>query len=144
MKKIKIKRKNKKKYIRFFFFSVGLPVLCIVFAFLLVFFLQKNHLISPLPISFKRIVQEKTSSMRLKEIEIALKAKNIAYKSLQISSDSAVLMTMISGEQVKLSQTKSIDTQISSLQLILSRLTIEGKRISSLDVRYDKPVVVFQ
>lgn len=38
---------------------------------------------------------------------------------------------------------KNLPSQISSLQLILSRLTIEGKKFKRLDLRFDKPFIEF-
>jgi len=47
------------------------------------------------------------------------------------------------GGELILSSKKDLENQLSSLQLILSRLTIEGKKLKKLDFRYDNPVVSF-
>ena len=78
----------------------------------------------------------------------------------------AELFTLLSDQQVRLSDyilddrgvikthqtdklgivfdlNQDLAKQVASLQLILSRSKIEGKSISSIDLRFDKPVVVF-
>lgn len=47
------------------------------------------------------------------------------------------------GGIVYLDLDKNLPSQISSLQLILSRLTIEGKKFKKLDLRFDKPIIEF-
>lgn len=39
------------------------------------------------------------------------------------------------------SQSRNLSVQIASLQVILQRLTMEGKRFAKLDLRFDKPVI---
>lgn len=59
------------------------------------------------------------------------------------ASDSGYLVQLKSGEVVVVSSTTS-QNQISSLQALLTNLTMEGKRIERLDIRFDKPVVLFK
>lgn len=44
--------------------------------------------------------------------------------------------------KVLLSKKKPVDRQISSLQLISSRFTIEGKHFVQLDLRFDRPIII--
>lgn len=67
----------------------------------------------------------------------------IPFTSVEIASDSSYLVNLSEGGQVLLSSSKEMAPQISSLQLILKRLTIEGKRIKKLDFRFEKPVLSF-
>lgn len=77
------------------------------------------------------------------EINDLLQESGIAFTSVESANDSSYLVNLKDGGQVIITQNKNVQNQISSLQLILSRLTIEGKRFKSLDFRYDKPVVLF-
>jgi len=72
-----------------------------------------------------------------------LREKQISYTSVT-GSDSTITITLKQEETITVSQSKSIPEQISSLQFILSRLTMEGKLMKTLDLRFDKPVVVLQ
>lgn len=94
----------------------------------------RNSFISPLS-----LVNEKKNN----DIVTLLSSKNIAFSRAE-ASESAILVTLASGEEILFSTSKSYDMQISSLQLILSRLTIEGRKIKSLDFRFDKPVIIFR
>ena len=60
----------------------------------------------------------------------------------QISaSDSSYLVDLRDGGQAIISKKKDIQEQINSLQLMLNRLTIEGKRIKTVDFRFDRPIL---
>lgn len=97
------------------------------------FLTNRNSLISPLA---------QTSSANVKLEKLLLK-QNIPFSKINVASDSSFIVFLREGEQVGISQKKSLESQISSLQLILSRLTIEGKKFKFLDLRFDKPVIVF-
>ena len=58
-------------------------------------------------------------------------------------SDGSFAVTLQDGGEVILSSKKDIGSQLTSLQLVLSRLTIEGKKLKRLDFRFDNPVVEF-
>lgn len=78
-----------------------------------------------------------------------LKLSNLlSQKGMEISvsptsSDSAILINLASGETIIFSTIKDMAAQVDSLQIILARLTIEGKKLKTLDFRYDKPVVTY-
>ncbi|MDP3941706.1 MAG: hypothetical protein Q8Q49_05350 [bacterium] len=75
------------------------------------------------------------------EIERAFREKNISFLFVTRASDSAIVVTMPGNAEV-LMKSEGIPEQIASLQLIIHRLTMEGKRFSRLDLRFDRPVVV--
>ena len=104
--------------------------------YLIFFFLfpQKQLFISPLALQ---------KNVNRNQIDDLLEKSGIAFTSVENAKDSTYLVNLKDGGQVIITQNKNVQNQISSLQLILSRLTIEGKRFKSLDFRYDKPVVVF-
>lgn len=94
----------------------------------------KVSLISPL-------AQNKISKISL--VENAFEKNKINFTSVNASSDGSFVVNLAGGEEVILSSKKDIGGQLSSLQLILSRLTIEGKQLKILDFRFDNPVVTF-
>jgi len=60
--------------------------------------------------------------------------KRVGKASYQVTTDDESVI-FISSE-------KDLSKQLSSLQRIVSRLTMEGKKYTRLDLRYDKPVIV--
>lgn len=48
------------------------------------------------------------------------------------------------GVEVEFSSEESIDQQISSLQTILTKARMDGKRVARIDLRFTKPVVVYE
>lgn len=137
---------NKRKtasFIKTFIFSFVLSFfLFIVISGLYLFqiYPQKKISLSPLP---KADVKSGTTA-NINTLEKLLKQKNISFSFLTPVDEQSFLVGISSGEEVIFSQNKSLDTQVSSLQLIMSRLTIEGKRASRLDFRFDKPVITFR
>ncbi len=72
-----------------------------------------------------------------------LKQNNLVSTSVLPASNSGILVTLDSGEQIMFSQNKDLSQQIASLQLIRRQLTIEGKRLIRVDFRFDNPVISF-
>ena len=130
----KLKRKGK-----FFFIKIIFPIfiLLILLAFLVyklpTFLIFNKPIVSPLG-------QNKPSQNS--NLEILLTKAKISFVSISKSPD-YYTVTLSDGGQVIISSKKELTLQISSLQLMLSRLTIEGKRIKSLDFRFDKPIIKF-
>lgn len=75
-------------------------------------------------------------------VEKNLKEKNISFSQVSLS-DSTYLINISNNGQVKLSSTKDIGKQITSLQRILVALTIEGKPFKSIDFRFEEPIISF-
>lgn len=76
-------------------------------------------------------------------IEEFLSSGDIPFEKVEIASESSYIVFLKDDGQVNLSAKKDITSQISSLQVILSRLTIEGKKFKRLDLRFDKPIIEF-
>jgi len=53
-------------------------------------------------------------------------------------------VTFKDGSGALFSPQKKLEIQLDSLQLIFSRAKIEDRKIKSLDLRFDKPVVVYE
>lgn len=88
----------------------------------------------------KQIIVNPDESTQLSDI---LKKNNLNTISVVTASDSALLVTLDNGEEIIFSQKKNITEQITSLQLIKRELTIEGKRLSRVDFRFDNPVISY-
>lgn len=133
--------------IRLFLLSIFLTI---VFIGILVYFKHTESVwTSPVPIEgdqYAKIKPQKIASKSLisRDVEKLLSEHNIQYESISSASDSSVLVRLAAGEEVVLSSTRDIAFQISSLQLILSRFTIEGKKFQSLDFRFERPIVVLK
>ena len=95
-------------------------------------FLEKpKPIVSPL---------SKNQMSSTKQIEMALKERNIEYVSISTQKDTTYLIKLKEGEVI-LDPSKNVDQELSSLQLILSQLKIEGKTLKRLDFRYEKPII---
>lgn len=76
-------------------------------------------------------------------VEKKLKTEKIEYTSFVTNKDLNYIIKLKSGAEVIIDQDKNIEEQLSSLQLILKQLKIEGKTLKRLDFRYQKPIITF-
>ncbi|MCL5435250.1 MAG: hypothetical protein M1405_02570 [Patescibacteria group bacterium] len=135
IKKRKIKHRFFQQAKLFLLTLVGMLVLlCVVYLSFLLFLPKKELFINPLA---------KSTSTRYSKMGDMLQKSGVAFSSIKRNQDASYVINLKDGGEVILTENKNVQNQISSLQLILSRLTIEGKRFKSLDFRYDKPVVSF-
>lgn len=142
MQILRKKRRNLKKILlaSFLAFAIYVATFSALF-FTNRFFFHKQALIKPLPtLAIQNPVAIENAASALEKL---LSAGNISYTSIQIASNSSVLITLKTGEQILFDETKKLDEQITSLQLIMRQLTIEGKRFTRIDLRFDNPVVSF-
>lgn len=121
----------------------------IFFLFLLItagYFLFRYYgtasLISPLPKSLKSSLVSQASEA--KKLSLLLEKAGIASASVSLRDTTSFEVTLSEGAHVIFSATKPVDIQVSSLQLMLSRFTIEGKKFSQIDLRFERPVIVFK
>ncbi len=122
---------------------LGILCLCIgiFFAGFMLLLRKGDVLIRPIPEgSFSQVLGSTDDTTR--EIEKGLKEQKIAYKEVKKAANASHKVVLSSGEEVLLSDTKDLSSQLSSLQVIISRLTMEGKRFSKLDLRFDRPAIV--
>lgn len=131
LKKEKNKKILKTAFVALFFLSV---ILIFIEYLYLNFSFGKTLYINP-------VAQNKASVVITLEKE--LEKSNISFKSVQVKQDGSLMVELSDGSSVIFSQKKDIKNQISSLQLVLSRLTIEGKKLKSLDFRFNNPVVSY-
>ena len=129
----KQKKEASKKRTGTFLIFIGL-VLIVVSLFYTAFFEKVPKPISPLS-------KNQTSVNSI--IEKTLKSKNIPFISIETSKDLSLIIKLSKDSEVVIDPNKDIDQQLSSLQLILSQLKIEGKLFKRLDFRYQKPIISF-
>lgn len=76
-------------------------------------------------------------------VEKRLNEKKIEFKKIT-QEEGAVRVILKDDSEVIFSSKKDVGTQVSSLQLTLSRLTIEGKKLKIIDFRFSNPVISFR
>lgn len=105
--------------------------------------LQKPAYVSPLGTLGLKAIRMGDDSEK-QQLENLLKEKKVRFKKITTGTDSSYIIHLEDGEEAVVSFNKDIKSQISSLQFILSRLTMEGKLFSRLDLRFEKPIVIFK
>jgi hypothetical protein len=144
-KKKELPRKRRrfiKKVIYFFSFIMAILVVLLgVSSYFFILKLQKPLYISPL--STAKVAHADEGEVMEQQIEISLRKKQIDFTSVTRQND-AYVITLSDNGKVTFSTQKDIMTQIASLQYILSHLTMEGRQFSSLDLRFDQPVIMLK
>lgn len=133
------KRKNRKNRKYFRYLGIILVILGALLISYTAFVLASTYIfakpiVSPLPKNFK------SQNINLEEL---LKKERIKFLQISTATDSSYLIHLEDGATAILSPRKNLLEQVRSLQIVLSRLTIEGKRFKSLDFRFDKLVISF-
>jgi hypothetical protein len=138
-------RKRKRFIKKIIFYSSFLIAIGIVFFGIAFYSLwskfQKPLFVSPLPST--QIAQADQGEIIIQKIEEGMRKKQIEFQSVERQSDSYII-TLKDNSKVTFSSQKDIMLQIASLQYILSHLTMEGRQFSSLDLRFDQPVIVLK
>src|SRR5260221_2773392 len=126
-------------------------VLGLIFLFCLTLFIlfclryvtqSKAKYISPVP-GLLGGLSRKGSSQSIQEIQSLCQKYALSCTKIEQGLDDNATITVDTGTVAVISFSKDIDKQIASLQLTISRLTIEGKKLSKIDFRFDRPVVSF-
>ncbi len=99
-----------------------------------------STVVSPLPVALGERISLNTSGDA--ELKTLLKKHAIMYTSIE-AAHADYIITLETKQQVIVTKKKDIGEQISSLQVILPRLTMEGRDFRKLDLRFDKPVVTY-
>lgn len=133
------KRRRKNKFLRVFIFPIAAFGIFSAYYFFHSFFFSGSMLLSPLAHSFFVPINEKN----IFAIKKGLADNHISARQISAKNDSYEVI-LSDGTSVLFSGNKPISLQISSLQLILSHFTIEGKKVSRVDFEFDKPVVTAQ
>lgn len=130
-------RKAKKGLFVFFLFFLFFTILL---SLLFYYGFTKTLFVSPLPNGSL----DNQNLLTIEELKTFLGKSNIVFSEVKNSTGSSILVILKDGGEVLFSTKKSLGEQVSSLQPILSRLTIEGKRFKSIDLRFDNPVVKYE
>jgi hypothetical protein len=105
---------------------------------------HKEKIVSPLPTLLSKLhLSSSVEDEQIRDIEKQLAQRSIAYTGITAGSEDATILVQDQGDVI-ISTEKDVSKQISSLQLILTRLTMEGKHFAKLDLRFDKPVIVLR
>jgi len=132
----KLKKERSKYRLKIFFVVLIFLALIIVTGEYLYFNFSFGRAIIISPVA-------KESQSKLVSLETVLNKNKVLYSAVNSGSDGSFTVELESGGEVILSSKKELMSQLTSLQLILSRLTIEGKKLKKLDFRFDNPVVSF-
>ncbi len=89
--------------------------------------------------TFDKLIPNEFIPNTLKTLE---KMKNLS-KSVRLLKIAESNLYISSEEKIVLSLTKDIMRQLASLQLILQKAKIESKQVEIIDLRFDKPVVIY-
>lgn len=129
----KQKKEISRKRLGIILIFLGLLIIASMLFFLA--FLEKEEpIINPLS-------KDQTSSGRI--ISKTLKDHKIKYKDLETTKDLKYKIKFEDNAEAIIDPKKDIESQITSLQLILSQLKIEGKAFKRLDFSYQKPIISF-
>jgi hypothetical protein len=132
----KLKKEKSKYRLKIFFVALlFLAVIIVVSEYLYInLSFGRTNFISPIA---------KENKSKTASLESVLDKNKVFYNSVEVGSDSSFIVELKTGGEVILSSKKDLVSQLTSLQLILSRLTIEGKKLKKLDFRFTNPVVEF-
>ena len=129
------KDRRVKKLRRFVLIEIVFLVLLIIFEILYFgLFTNKLEILNPLSL------HKQSSTYNLGS---RLKSAQIEYSKIILNKDFTYTVELKNNAIIYFSEQKNINEQISSLQLILERLKIEGKQLKSLNFKYDSPVIKF-
>lgn len=144
--KKRINRRSRNRLRKLTFFLVPLSIIISIICFIAILgfikFEEKKDVISPVTLPFNGASSEE--DIFRNKIEDILREKNIQHKDVVYIEGSDFKIIMSNSSEVVISSEKDLENDLSSLQYILSRLKMEGKQFTRLDLRYDKPVVVLE
>ena len=135
--KRRINKYNSKQGVKLVLITILLlGLISTFFAYLYInFYINTYGFISPL---------SQNKETLLVKVEDELTKQNISFGKVLLNSDGSLSVKLRDESEIIFSSKRSVKSQITSLQLMLSRLTIEGKKLKSLDFRFDNPVVSFK
>lgn len=140
MKKTNIRRKRKapKKVI-----SLILLLVCaaaLVFAVYYWFSMHKSSLLRPVPLGLSLNLPVREDE-RISKIRSELESKKIDTEVIRVDPDLGIVVKLEDNGEIYLSE-ENYPAELASLQVILKKLTMEGKRFKHLDLRYERPIIV--
>lgn len=134
--KIQIK-KSRNRLKRAIYFLAALIVLAMTG-----FFIRNYRQVSFNLFQSEKIIRPMVGRPPEQELAEELKKAGFEVNLLSIESEETIYASLSGGTTVVF-KTEEIVKQVSSLQLVLSRFKIEGRIPQKIDLRFEKPVVVF-
>ncbi len=137
--KRKEEKRRKKRIKKLIFFSGALLIgsVLLVLYFLYPFF--QNSISSQ-----KSVKSAFVTAVSVENVKAELLDKKIPYTKVEYADVGETYKVTLKGEEVvKLSGSKDIKAQVSTLQKLLRKLTIDNRQAKQIDLRYAKPVVKF-
>lgn len=77
----------------------------------------------------------------LTKLNVMLSQANLPVFNLQKQDESSAIASLSGDIQVTFSLTKDLSNQVATLQVILARFRIEGRKVNRIDLRYNNVVV---
>lgn len=137
-----VKEKKEKRVKKIF--KMLLIIILIIFGVSVVLYGIRHLLIITIFSKSTTILTPQSESVVGKEdVESILRANNLPYSELAISTSSAVVSFKTGDTRVLFDKEMGIKEQVLTAQAILRRLSLDGKRASIIDLRYNKPIVKF-
>lgn len=133
MKKVRYVKKNTVK-----FFGVTLALLV---AIVLVIIFLPNMIKWQYKTFNNQQINPIVYNDKLQVLTNELASQDIGVTFLNYQNDNTVEASLSSGVKVVFSLDKDIISEVTSLQLILSRFRIEGRKVNNIDLRFKNAVV---
>lgn len=134
-----MRHKSKKRIVVFWFLCSVIFFIILASFYSIRLYEKKKTFVSPIP---KYNAEAQTEQINM--LSALLKEKNFVFSGVFPFDIESYIVKLMSGEEIFFSRNKPFEDQVSSLQLVLSRLTIEGKRVSRIDFRFNTPVLTMQ
>lgn len=139
-----LRRERKKRGLRaIFIFWYGIIFLGSSYFLVTLFFWQRENYISPLAEVARAAQVANTNKKTSDGVRSSLEKAHIPTISVAVSGNTATVI-LSTEEKILISTQKDLASQVSSLQRILSRFTIEGKRFKQIDLRFDRPIILLK
>lgn len=139
-----LRKERKKRGERaLFIFWYGTIFLGSSYFLITLFFWQRDNYISPLAEVARAAQVANENKKNTDEIKKIMEKSHISLSSIEVAGDTVTII-LTGEEKVLISTKKNLASQVSSLQRILSRFTIEGKRFKQIDLRFDRPIIVLK
>lgn len=140
-----IQKRKTRNFLRRITFSLGIFIVTFIICFGIYgfFFLKKSGIVSPITSGGiqKSMIGDETSQ-QINDIKRFCDEQKLSCSNVS-DVNSTITITLSNDAQIFLSAEKDVPKQLSSLQLTLNQLTIEGKQFKKLDFRFDKITISF-
>lgn len=122
--------------------SLIISAVCLVVIFFLIGKNTNPGIISPLALSGNQNASFLNSGEN--KLRDFLEREKITFKDFAYIDNTHYKIILDDNKEILISAGGDMREELSSLQYILSRLTMEGREFARLDLRYEKPIIVFK